>query len=140
MSIPLFAHDANPAADKHLCTVSRTRVFELLADGQVVILKNSKGREWAVQFKPILEHTLKSQLTALLKTSPQPSAAELLEIFKTSDAGESTSAISDAEMRAFVGEDGTVWERARAEDKVNAWPTVYDDKAPTVQAMRAVAS
>jgi hypothetical protein len=138
MSIPLFAHDANPASDRPLCTVSRTTVLEMIAEGRVRILVNAKGKEYGVQFKLIVEHTLRSQLSAALKTTPNPSVETLLEIFKTSE-GQSTSSISDEEMRAFVGDCETVNQRLRAEDKVNAWPTVYDDKAPTVQAMRAVA-
>jgi hypothetical protein len=135
MSIPLFAHNANCRVDTPVCHKSREQVIEMLREGSVVILRNTKGKEWAVQFKPIPEHTLASQLAAFLATSPNlgssETAEELLDLFKPS-SDQSTASISDGEMKANAGEAAEAVEILRARIKVKAWPLVGDDLAVRV--------
>ncbi len=132
MSIPLFCHSANAAVDRPLCHKSREQVIQMLREGTIQILRNSKGKEWAVQFKPVLEHTLAAQLAAYLASSPDlrsgETAEELLDLFKGS-SDQSTASISDGEMRANVGECENEMEIIRARTKIKHWPICGDDKA-----------
>jgi hypothetical protein len=135
MRIPLFAYDANAAVDSPRTYISREEVLELLSRGEVSILINTKGKEWAVQFNPVLEHTLASQLAAFLATSPNlgssETAEDLLDLFKSSSES-STASISDGEMRANAGVADEPMEIIRARTKVKAWPIVGDDLAVRV--------
>jgi len=132
MRIPLFAHDANPAVDRALVYKSHNQVLELLHTGQVVVLRNARGKEWAVQFRRILENTLASQLATFLAAAPDVGEAEnsakLLEILE-SHSERTGSSISDRENRANVGDADTAVAILRAQIKVKAWPLVGDEKA-----------
>jgi hypothetical protein len=139
MSIRVFAHDANPGVDRHLCTKSREEVVEMIRCGSVHVLRNARGKEWAVQFVRIVERTLASQLSAFLAAVPDvgaggETAEQLLDLFQSS-AAESSTAIDDGEMRANAGVvDAQISpiEILRAQLKVRAWPHVGDDRAVRV--------
>ena len=140
MSIPVFAHDANPAVDRHLFTTDRETVILKIRMGEVTVLRNRKGKEWAVQFKPVgAENTLQSQLKAFLESHPEvgeagETAEALLDMFKSAEE-ESNAAISAKEAKANVGEpDGPGGELSpvqilRARTKLLAWPFAGDDRA-----------
>ena len=141
MSIPLFAHDANAAVDRPLCHKSHHQVMVMLQQGQVRVLYNAKGKEWAVQFKVLLENTLASQLSIFLAAVPDvgdgKTTEQLLELFKNSRT--SSTAISDRENRANIGEPSgpggelSPVEILRAQIKLKAWPLVGDEKAPRIR-------
>lgn len=65
MRISLFAHDANPSIDRPLCYESWVEIIRLLEEGRIELLKDSRGREYAAQFKTIPAHTLQAQLREL---------------------------------------------------------------------------
>ncbi len=142
MAIPLFAFDANPTVDSPLSHKSRNQVVELLRTGQVLVLRNAKGKEWAVQFKRLLEHTLASQLSTFLAATPDlgdgQTADRLLELLNSASE-HSGSSISDRENRANVGEpsgpggDLSPVAILRAQIKLKAWPLVGDEKAPRIR-------
>ena len=142
MSIPLFAHDANVSIDGPLCHRTHGEIVELLRTGQVLVLRNARGKEWAVQFKRLLEHTLASQLSTFLADTPDlgdgQTADRLLELLNSSSE-HSGSSISDRENRANVGEpphgpgsDLSPVDILRAHIKIKAWPLIGDENAVRV--------
>ena len=76
--------------------------------GEVTVLRNRKGKEWAVQFKPVqAENTMKSQLKAFLESHPEvgeggETAEALLDMFKSAEE-ESNAAISAKESAVVRG-------------------------------------
>ena len=141
MAIPLFAHDADERVDRPLCYKSRDKILSMLRTGSIEVLRDSKGKEWAAKFRPIVEHTLQSQLQFYLERSASP--IPIPEVFEfLGDSEESTGAITDVECRANAGVvesriDGL--ESAmilRARNKVAAWPHVRDANNISVSGLR----
>lgn len=162
MSIRVFAHDANAAVDRHLCTKNRAEVIEMIRTQQIFLLLKcddcpgifaqgmrcercggDAGREWAVQFVTISDRTMRGQLSAFLASRPDydvgegKTAEQILDLFH-STGDDSSPSITDSEMRANVGEpDGpgaelTPAQILRAQTKLRAWPYVGDELATRV--------
>jgi len=131
--VPLFAFDANPAIDGPLVFKSHSEMMELLRTGQASVLRNARGKEWAIQFTRLLavEHTLASQLAGVLASSDigEQSADQLLQVLEHSRSGDSGTSISDRESKANVGDADTPAAILRARVKLKAWPLVGDEKA-----------
>lgn len=131
MRIPLYAHDANPYVDKHLCYKSRTQVINLLLTGQVYVVRDFNGRESGVQFISLsaAEHTLPTQMKKYM-TCRTLHGKKYQETFKSSTI-QSNVSISENECKVNVGLLGSTNTILRVREKVAAYPHIYDTKAVT---------
>jgi hypothetical protein len=129
MRIPLFAHDANPTVDHPLCYKSRSAIVRLLQEGQIVVLKDGKGRDSAAQFKPFWQ-----SLQIPQNVENPGSGQDLTSLPILSDSSGTPAAISEQECRANAGEyKKDPSEILRSREKVASYPHIFDERATSAR-------
>ena len=104
----------------------------MLREGSVFVLRNKKGKEFGVQFKP-LKNSMAARLEAYLATKPDlgkggEAAEEVLEILAVSNSNETSATITDRESAANAGA-AEPMQVCRARTKIRVWPSVGDSRA-----------